>query len=129
MKRRDFIKQSAAGAAISILGRAGLSANAAEATAKVALVRTEDRAKGIAAALKLISFPTPGGKKVLIKPNFNTADPAPGSTHNDVLRQLVLEMKSRNASGITVGDSCGPGNTKKRYGAERHSGPRPGAWF
>ena len=112
MRRRDFIKQSAAGAAISILGRTGLSANAAEASAKVALVRTEDRAKGIAAALKLISFPSPNGKKVLIKPNFNTADPTPGSTHNDVLRQLVLEMKSRGASRLTIGDSCGPGNTK-----------------
>jgi uncharacterized protein (DUF362 family) len=112
MRRREFIKQSAAGAAISILGRAGLSANAAEASAKVALVRTEDRAKGIAAALKLISFPSPSGKKVLIKPNFNTADPTPGSTHNDTLRQLVAEMRTRGASHFTVGDSCGPGDTK-----------------
>jgi uncharacterized protein (DUF362 family) len=112
MRRREFLKQSAAGAAISILGRAGLSANAAEASAKVALVRTEDRAKGIAAALKLISFPSPSGKKVLIKPNFNTADPTPGSTHNDTLRQLVAEMRTRGASHFTVGDSCGPGDTK-----------------
>jgi uncharacterized protein (DUF362 family) len=112
MRRREFLKQSAAGAAISILGRAGLSANAAEASAKVALVRSEDRAKGIAAALKLISFPSPSGKKVLIKPNFNTADPTPGSTHNDTLRQLVMEMKARGGSHFTVGDSCGPGDTK-----------------
>ena len=112
MKRREFLKQSAAGAAVSILGRAGLSASAADTGAKVALVRTENRAQGIAAALKLISFPSPSGKKVLIKPNFNTADPTPGSTHNDVLRQLVEEMKSRGASRLTVGDSCGPGNTK-----------------
>jgi uncharacterized protein (DUF362 family) len=112
MIRREFLKQSAAGAAISILSRAGFSANAAETTTKVALVRMEDRAKGIAAALKLISFPSPSGKKVLIKPNFNTADPAPGSTHSDVLRQLVQEMKSRGASRLTIGDSCGPGNTK-----------------
>ena len=112
MRRREFLKQSAAGAAVSILGRTGLSAHAAETGAKVALVRTENRAQGIAAALKLISFPSPSGKKVLIKPNFNTADPAPGSTHNDVLRQLVEEMKSRGASRLTIGDSCGPGNTK-----------------
>ncbi len=112
MKRREFLKQSAAGAAITVLGRAGKYAAAADATAKIALVRTEDRAKGIAAALKLISFPSPAGKKVLIKPNFNTADPTPGSTHNDVLRQLVQEMKSRGASRLAVGDSCGPGNTK-----------------
>jgi uncharacterized protein (DUF362 family) len=62
--------------------------------------------------MKLISFPSPKGKKVLIKPNFNTADPPPGSTHNDTLRQLAQEMKTRGASRLSVGDSCGPGNTK-----------------
>src|SRR5512136_1690535 len=113
MRRRDFLKQSAAGAAaVSVLGRAARTAIAADATARVALVKTEDRAKGIEAALKLIPFPSPKGKKVLIKPNFNTADPTPGSTHNDTLRKLVQEMKARGASGLTIGDSCGPGNTK-----------------
>ncbi len=114
MKRREFLKKSTAGAAaISVLSRISRpSAAAAEAAARISLVRTEDRAKGIAAALKLISFPSPNGKKVLIKPNFNTADPAPGSTHNDVLRQLVQEMRTRGAGRLAVGDSCGPGNTK-----------------
>ena len=114
MKRREFLKKSAAGAAaISVLGRLSPSpAMSAEGTAKIALVKTEDRAKGIAAALKMISFPSPSGKKVLIKPNFNTADPAPGSTHIDTLRQLVQEMKARGASHIVIGDSCGPGSTK-----------------
>jgi uncharacterized protein (DUF362 family) len=114
MKRRDFLKQSAAaGAAISVLGRSVSAAIAADQTAKVALVKTTDRAKGIAEALKLIPFPSPKGKKVLIKPNFNTADPTPGSTHNDTLRQLVQEMTSRGATGLTIGDSCGPGSTKE----------------
>ena len=115
MRRRDFLKQSAAGAAaISVLGRAAASSTmAADQTATIALVKTDDRAKGIAAALKLISFPSPKGKKVLIKPNFNSADPTPGSTHNDTLRQLALEMNSRGASRLTIGDSCGPGNTKE----------------
>jgi uncharacterized protein (DUF362 family) len=113
MKRRDFLKEAAAGAAgLSILGNLSPNILAAETTAKVALVRADDRAKGIQAALKLISFPSPKGKNVLIKPNFNTADPTPGSTHNDVLRQLVLEMKSRGAARYTVGESCGPGDTK-----------------
>jgi uncharacterized protein (DUF362 family) len=112
MKRRDFLKQSAVGAAMSMLGRAA-SSTAADQTAKVVLVKTEDRAKGIEAALKLLSFPSPKGKKVLIKPNFNTADPTPGSTHRDTLRQLALEMKSRGASGLAIGDSCGPGDTKQ----------------
>jgi uncharacterized protein (DUF362 family) len=113
MRRRDFLKQSAAGAAISMLGRAGNFAMAAETNAKVALVRSEDRMQGTAAALKLISFPSPKGKSVLLKPNFNTADPPPGSTHNDALRQLVREMNDRGASRIAVGESCGPGMTKE----------------
>jgi uncharacterized protein (DUF362 family) len=113
MRRRDFLKQSAAGTAISMFGRAVSPALAANQTTKVALVKTNDRAQGIAAALKLISFASPKGKKVLIKPNFNTADPTPGSTHNDTLRQLALEMKARGASRLAIGDSCGPGNTKQ----------------
>jgi uncharacterized protein (DUF362 family) len=112
MKRREFIKKSAAGAAVAMMGRTASFAMAAEETAKVALVRTEDRAKGIADAIKLISFPSPKGRNVLIKPNFNTADPAPGSTHNDALRQLVKEMNNRNAASLTLGESCGPGSTQ-----------------
>jgi len=111
MKRRDFLKHSAAGAAVlPILGLEFLPE--AEATAKVALVKTEDRAKGIQVAMKLVEVPSPKGKRVLIKPNFNTADPTPGSTHNDTLRQLVLEMRARGASHITVGERSGPPPTK-----------------
>jgi uncharacterized protein (DUF362 family) len=113
MKRRDFLKQSAAGAAaFSVLSKGFLPTAAAQATAKVALVKTQDRAKGIAEAIKLLSLPSPKGKKVLIKPNFNTADPTPGSTHNDTLRQLVVEMKARGATQLAVGDRSGPPLTK-----------------
>lgn len=113
MKRRDFLKHSAAGAAIAMLGGSRLSARAAAPSARVALVKSEDRAAGVKAALNLLSFPSPQGKKVLIKPNFNTADPAPGSTHNDVLRELALAMKRLGASDLAVGDSCGPGVTRE----------------
>lgn len=111
MKRREFLKQSAAGAAAaSFLPHALLSQ--AESKARVALVKTQDRAAGVAAALRLIDFPSPKGKKVVIKPNFNTADPTPGSTHNDTLRRLVVEMKERGAAGITVAERSGPPPTK-----------------
>lgn len=114
MKRREFLKQSAAGvAAISVLPRIyPPPLIAADTASRVALVKTEDRAQGIAAAMRLISFPSPHGKKVLIKPNFNTADPAPGSTHNDTLRQLIVEMNARGASKLTVGESSGPPPTQ-----------------
>ena len=111
MERRDFLQQSAAGAAFSILAPGLLYSQSAE-KAKVALVKTGDRARGVAAAIKLLTFPSPKGKKVLIKPNFNTADPTPGSTHNDTLRQLVLEMQARGAAHITVGERSGPPPTE-----------------
>jgi uncharacterized protein (DUF362 family) len=112
MKRRDFLRHSAAGAAaFSLWGRALLSPAELK-TSKVALVKTQDRAKGVETALKLLAVSSPRGKKVLIKPNFNTADPAPGSTHNDTLRQLVVEMKARGASSISVGERSGPPKTK-----------------
>lgn len=114
MQRRDFLKHTAAGAVIlSPLGRHLLRPlQVVQSRTKVALVKTLDRAAGIAAALKLLAVPSPGGKKVVIKPNFNTADPAPGSTHNDTLRQLVLEMKARGAGTITVGERSGPPRTQ-----------------
>jgi uncharacterized protein (DUF362 family) len=113
MKRRDFLRQSAAGAAaLSVLGRGILPSAEAQATAKVVLVKTQDRAKGISEALKWLAVPSPKGKRVFIKPNLNTADPAPGSTHNDTLRQLVAEKKARGASQLTVGDRSGPPATK-----------------
>jgi len=113
MDRREFLRQSTAGAAaFAMLGPGILASQGAGAPAKVALVKSEDRARGISAALKLLAVPSPKGKRVLIKPNFNTADPAPGSTHNDTLRQLVLEMKARGASHLTVGDRSGPPPTK-----------------
>ena len=80
MKRRDFLKQSAAGAAITVLGRATPSLIASDSTAKVAIVRSEDRVKGIESAIDMIQFPSPAGKRVLLKPNFNTADPTPDFT-------------------------------------------------
>lgn len=114
MRRREFLKHSVAGAtAVSVFGPDVLSAAQGRPTAaRVALVKTTDRARGVAAAMKLVAVPSPNGKKVLIKPNLNTADPAPGSTHNDTLRQLVVEMKSRGAAKITVGDRSGPPPTK-----------------
>jgi uncharacterized protein (DUF362 family) len=113
MRRREFLKQSTSGVALlSIAGRIFEPSAEAQTTSKVALVKTLDRSQGIAAAMSLLSFPSPMGKKVLIKPNFNTADPTPGSTHNDTLRQLVLQMKGLGASQVTIGERSGPPQTK-----------------
>jgi uncharacterized protein (DUF362 family) len=48
------------------------------------------------------------GKNVLIKPNFNTADPTPGSTHNDTLLALVEELWEMGAKSISLGERSYP---------------------
>jgi uncharacterized protein (DUF362 family) len=78
---------------------------------KIALVKTSDRAAGIGRAIDLLGINPVRGKEVLLKPNFNTADSYPGSTHNDTLRYLALKLKDMGASGITVGDRSGPADT------------------
>jgi uncharacterized protein (DUF362 family) len=45
---------------------------------------------------------------VLIKPNFNTADPTPGSTHNDTLAALAEEVWRLGAKSVSVGDRSFP---------------------
>lgn len=75
--------------------------------AQVVFVKTRDRAEGVRRALKLLDFNPAQGKKVFLKPNLNSADPTPGSTHNDVLRTLVQEMWDMGAKTITVGDRSG----------------------
>ncbi len=113
MSRRQFIVGTMAGAAAVGWAGSSLGRTATTAPTKVALVKTTDRAKGVVEALKLISFDPPGGKSVFIKPNFNTSDPPPGSTHNDTLRALILELKARGATSVAFGDRSGPEPMKK----------------
>jgi uncharacterized protein (DUF362 family) len=79
---------------------------------KVALVRTGDRAAGVRRALDLLGVNPVDGRETFIKPNFNSADPAPGSTHNDVLRSVIEWARARGAGRITVGDRAGMGDTR-----------------
>ncbi len=114
MNRRDFGK--------IIIGMAGMTtassllpstALAAAPKTKVALVKTTNRADGTRKAMALLGINPARGNTVLLKPNFNSADPAPGSTHNDVLRALVTELQNMGAKSITVADRSGMGDTRK----------------
>lgn len=115
ISRRTFITSvssaAAVGAAFSRGGFPGLYAAAP--STKVAIVRTSDRKKGVADVVRLLKAPGPKGKDVVIKPNFNSADPTPGSTHNDTLRQLMAELLERDARSLTIGERSGPPVTKK----------------
>lgn len=80
--------------------------------ARVAFVKTRDRAGGVRRALGLLDLNPIRGKRVLLKPNFNSSDPTPGSTHGDVLRALVGELWGMDARAITVADRSGMDNTR-----------------
>jgi uncharacterized protein (DUF362 family) len=80
---------------------------------KVSLVNTLDRAEGTARAIKLLKSNPVKGKPVVLKPNFNSADVTPGSTHIDTLRALVLALKEMGAAKITLAERSGPGDTTR----------------
>ena len=116
VNRRDFIRGSIIGlASLPALNIGSLSLRAKDSgkKAKLALVKTGDRKAGVTELMKLMNVPPMKGKNVFVKPNFNTSDTFPGSTHNDTLTQLINEIKEREAGKIAVGDRSGPEPTKE----------------
>ena len=79
---------------------------------RVALIRTTDRLQGVRRGLDLLDINPVEGRTVFLKPNFNSADPAPGSTHTDTLRALVERLWEMGAGRITLGDRSGMGDTR-----------------
>jgi uncharacterized protein (DUF362 family) len=113
INRRDFVRTVSAGMALlPALGVSGLAQVLGPRRSRVALIHTTDRRRGVTAALELLDLSRLRGRPVVLKPNFNSADEAPGSTHNDTLAQLVTELHERGACGITLGESSGPPQTR-----------------
>jgi len=81
--------------------------------ARIALVKTSDRATGIRQSLELLGINPASGRHVLLKPNFNSADSSPGSTHNDTLQALLLLLNEMGAASITIADRSGMGDTRQ----------------
>lgn len=79
---------------------------------RVALISTTDRAAGVRRAIALLQPDSFSGKRVFIKPNYNTGDPAPAATDPAVLEALVQEIQGAGASQITVGDRSGMADTR-----------------
>ncbi|MEM6593043.1 MAG: DUF362 domain-containing protein, partial [Cyanobacteria bacterium P01_C01_bin.73] len=79
---------------------------------RVALVNTSDRAAGLRQLIDLLQPPSFTGKRVFIKPNYNTGDPAPAATDPTVLETMVQVLQASGASQITVGDRSGMANTR-----------------
>jgi uncharacterized protein (DUF362 family) len=105
--RRGFLKYTGAAGGVLLLGRNGGPAMSST-TSHVALVKTDNRRNGVKTSLKVLNFNPVKGKNVLIKPNFNTADIPPGSTHNDTLIALVEEIWAMGAKSISLGERSYP---------------------
>lgn len=75
---------------------------------RVSVAHTDNRTAGVRQALRALAVNPAQNKDVLIKPNFNTADPAPGSTHNDTLVALVDELWQMGARSVSVGERSYP---------------------
>jgi uncharacterized protein (DUF362 family) len=110
LNRREFVRRVSGGgiAFYAGFGADGLAAAFAPRPSRVALVRTAERRAGVHAALRLLNPQGIAGKHVVVKPNFNSADATPASTHNDTLTQIVGELRARDARSVTLGESSGP---------------------
>lgn len=118
INRREFMVVTASGIVSAVIRNEGREVMAKTLDTapkgkktKVSLVKTSDRATGIKRAIDLLEINPVKGKDVLLKPNFNTADPFPGSTHNDTLTNLILHLRKMGAKGITIGERSGPPDT------------------
>ena len=123
MNRRRFLRTSAAFGGVvaaspflnsSALAKFALSINQPLPNkANIAFVKTTDRKVGIKKALDILEFNSLKGKNLFLKPNFNSSDPAPGSTHNDTLFTLIKSLRDKRAGRITIGDRSGMGDTRR----------------
>ncbi|HEY6308800.1 MAG TPA: DUF362 domain-containing protein [Candidatus Angelobacter sp.] len=117
MNRRQFLKDASTLGSAALLAPSLLRAielgGASAATAQVAFVKTTDRVAGVARAIDLLGLERFRGKDLFIKPNFNSADATPGSTHQDTLAALLRKLKAMGAGPLTLGDRSGMGNTRK----------------
>ncbi len=108
INRREFIIGLTGSILSTMTGDKSMAAKPGDKRAMVSLVNTSDRESGIKKAIELLGINPVKGKNVLLKPNFNTADAFPGSTHNDTLTNLILHLRRMDAKSITTGERSGP---------------------
>jgi uncharacterized protein (DUF362 family) len=98
--------------------------------ARVSVMQSSEREAGVRGAIAALGHNPVKNKSVLVKPNFNTADPAPGSTHNDTLAALVDQLWEMGAASISLGGAQlpadPPGNGAKRDRTDHGKTPGKG---
>ena len=92
----------------------------------VAVTRGRNRAEAVRLAADLLggaSHILDSVQPVLIKPNFNSADPFPASTHKDVLQALVALCREAGCGEIDIGEMGGLLSLPARKNFERWGMP------
>jgi uncharacterized protein (DUF362 family) len=82
-------------------------------SSRVVLIRTEDRVAGTRQAIELLQPDGLTGKTVFLKPNYNTADPAPAATDTKLLEALIQELQNAKVGQITIGDRSGMADSRE----------------
>ncbi|WP_285907387.1 DUF362 domain-containing protein [Pseudodesulfovibrio pelocollis] len=77
----------------------------------VVIVKTDDRAKGIRAAMAHFDLSRFQGARIALKANYNSADPFPASTHPDTLRALIETLAETRPASMTLAERSGMGDT------------------
>ena len=120
MNRRQFLKDASTTMGAAFFAPSLLNAfaidQASPSISHVAFVKTTDRASGVKRAIDLLGMEKFRGKDLFIKPNFNSSDPTPGSTHEDTLVALMRKLKAMGSGPLTLGDRSGMGNTREVMG-------------
>lgn len=99
---------------IAELSQTGTPAQVQEAgTTTIALVKTSDREAGVGIALNFFGVNPVQGKTVLFKPNLNSADPAPASSHPITIRKLISSLQEMGAGQITLADRSGMAHSRE----------------
>lgn len=115
MKRREFLVAGAGLFGLSFMGNLPKEKGSISSDdwTEVSLARCEDRKEGVRKSVEALGINPFKNKDVFIKPNFNTSDPTPGSTHNETLRELMALIKDMGGRKIKIGDRSGPEPTEQ----------------
>ena len=112
LSRRQMLEIAAASAAIAAIPTP-LTALAAPAKGRVFAVARTDRATAVTACLDALDFKACAGRDVVVKANFNSDDAFPASTRPATLAALLGALKSRRATGLTLAERSGMGDTRR----------------
>src|SRR3989344_7071775 len=95
-----------------VLSTMAFSANP-PAKSTVYIIKISDRTSGVKALLKEFKLPDLKNKKVIIKPNFNSDDPFPATTHLDTLKTVLEAVKAESPQSVTIVERSGMGETEE----------------